>query len=294
MRSLISSEEARRRDAASVVIRRTLARGLMVCGLVVGGAFVCDVVAQDSQPPRRPSRRITNPVRGQRPPLTEEDSGVRVISTAEDTPTEAAPDETEQPRTPRRRRNTRDARVADAENPALRRTVEQLNGQVSQLTAQLAEMREQQRALVNFERLSRAEQRAENYRAQLRDVTQREANLQARLDQIEIDILPENIQMRAAGMGSLRADQVREQMQILLDKERTRTRTQLDLLAQSRTRLEAVIVSADAEVARLSETLNETTNTETATTAPPAEPVAAPVPTPEPAAPQTEGEPPRS
>lgn len=288
MRNLVSSELTRSSKAASIVIRRMLAGNLAVCALVVGGAFACNVAAQTQQP-RRPSRRITNPVRGQQPPLTEEDSGVRVISTADET-VPPAPYESDLPRTPRRSRNTR---AADTSSPALRRTVEQLNGQVSQLTAQLAEMREQQRALVNFERLSRAEQRAENYRAQLRDVTQREATLQARIDQIEIDILPENIQMRAAGMGSLRADQVREQMQTLLDKERTRTRTQLDLLAQSRTRLEAVITSADAEVARLSEMLNESTTTETAA-APPVEPVAAPVTTPEPAAPQTEGEPPLS
>ena len=287
MRSLVSSELLRSDQGMSMP--RTLINHFTACTLIVCGAFVCSIVAQDSQPTRRPSRRITNPVRGQQPPLTE-DSGVRIISTAEDTATEAAPSEVEQPR-PSRRRNT-SADAANANNSTLRRTVEQLNGQVSQLTAQLAEMREQQRALVNFERLSRAEQRAENYRAQLRDVTQREAALQARLDQIEIDILPENIQMRAAGMGSLRADQVREQMQTLLDKERTRTRTQLDLLTQSRTRLEAVIVSADAEVARLSETLNETTTTETAA-APPAEPVAAPVVTPEPTEPQTDGEPPR-
>ena len=129
-------------------------------------------------------------------------------------------------------------------------------------------MREQQKTLVNFERLSRAEQRAEGYRTQLRDVVQREATLQSRLEQIEFDILPENIEQRAAGNGSLRSEQVREQMRRLLDSERTRSQSQLDLLTQSRIRLEQAIITADAEVARISESVNDIPRTNATTNAP--------------------------
>jgi predicted RNase H-like nuclease (RuvC/YqgF family) len=202
-------------------------------------------------------------VRGQRQPPIETDD-LRVISTVEDAETEAG--ETA-PRNSRSRA-ARPVAPANQDERSMRRTIEQLNGQITRLSAELSDMREQQKTLVNFERLSRAEQRAEAYRAQLRDVVQREATLQARLEQIEFDILPENIEQRAAGNGSLRSEQVREQMRRMLDSERTRSQSQLELLTQSRLRLEQAIITADAEVARISESVNDTTTRANAATTP--------------------------
>lgn len=227
------------------------------CGVIVALTFAC-VIAASHVPAqtstRRPSRRSTNPARTQRQPPVETDD-LRVISTVEDAETEAQ-------ETAPRSRNARTTRptapAANQDERSMRRTIEQLNGQITRLSAELSDMREQQKTLVNFERLSRAEQRAEGYRAQLRDVVQREANLQSRLEQIEIDILPENIEQRAAVNGSLRSEQVREQMRRLLDSERTRTQSQLELLTQSRIRLEQAIGNADAEVARINESVNDT------------------------------------
>src|SRR5262245_40802479 len=49
----------------------------------------------------------------------------------------------------------------DPEQVRLRKTITDLSGQVNKLADKLSQMEEQQRALVDIERLSRAEQRAE-------------------------------------------------------------------------------------------------------------------------------------
>jgi hypothetical protein len=112
-------------------------------------------------------------------------------------------------------------------------------------------MREQQRALVNLERLTRAEQRAESLRSQLRDVTDKEFALQERAAQIEDELRPENIGRRAALTGTLRPEELREQIQRSLERERERVRAQVQLLTTSRTRLEGAVGSADTEVERI-------------------------------------------
>jgi chromosome segregation ATPase len=108
-------------------------------------------------------------------------------------------------------------------------------------------MEEQQRTLVDMERLSRAETRAENMRAQLRDVQAKEADLQARLEQVEYDLKPENIERATQTFGSTRPEEVRAARQRQLENERTRIQSQLQLMAQSRARLETAIANADAE-----------------------------------------------
>ena len=249
------------------------------CALIFGSLAVVTSAAQTANTDQpRPSRRITNPVRGQRPPLPPDGDDLRIISTAEEEAADAEEGQSRQ-RATRRDGNTRSATRGETESE-LRRTVERLSRQVSRLSAELGDMREQQRSLVDLERLSRAEQRAENYRAQLRDVVAREATLQARLDQISIDILPQNIEARAAGAGSLRAEEVRDQMRRLLENERARVQTQLDLLAQSRVRLEQVILNTDTEVARLSARLDETAQTSQMANDNVAQPVVTPLPAP--------------
>jgi chromosome segregation ATPase len=133
----------------------------------------------------------------------------------------------------------------------MRRTVNRLSKQVDQLSTKLSQIEGQQRALVDLERLSRAEQRAEAFRAQLRDVYAKEAELQARLEQIEYDIKPESIERSTAFYGTTRPDEARETRRRQLESERTRLQSQLNLMTTSRTRLESAIALADTEVERL-------------------------------------------
>lgn len=225
--------------------------------LLVGFCLV-NASAQGTRNKR--SRRITNPVRSSAPvaqptpasPATTTTSDARIISTADDPLTDDA--ETDDPPqvTPRRTsRSSRNAPAADVEQDTTRRTVNRLSRQVDKLTNKIDQIEGQQRALVDLERLSRAEQRAEAFRAQLRDVQAKEADLQSRAEQIEYDLKPENIERSTAFVGTTRPDEVRETRRRQLENEKTRVRAQLDLLLTSRTRLESAIALADTEVERL-------------------------------------------
>jgi hypothetical protein len=93
-----------------------------------------------------------------------------------------------------------------------------------------------------------AAQRAEKLRAQLRDVQAEEAELQTRVEQLDTDLRPENIEHYFAGTGSTRPEELREQRRRQLQNEKNRALMRLDQLAASRTRLEYAIVNADAEI----------------------------------------------
>jgi phage shock protein A len=235
---------------------------LTIATLLVIGLCFASVSAQT--PRNRRSRRITNPVTTtntpaaqptpEQPPAT--NSEARIISTADDPANDDLDDNNPPPATTRRTSRTR-ATSADPNQDSMRRTVNRLSRQVDTLTDKLNQIEGQQRALVDLERLSRAEQRAEAFRAQLRDVQAKEADLQSRLEQIEYDIKPENIERNTAFYGTTRPDEVRETRRRQLENERTRIRSQLDLISTSRTRLESAIALADTEVERLRARLDE-------------------------------------
>jgi chromosome segregation ATPase len=118
-----------------------------------------------------------------------------------------------------------------------------------------------------------AEQLAESLRSQLRDVIAKESELQTRLQQIDEDLKPENIQRSIALIGSLRPEELREQRRQQLEKDRASVSAQLDAIAGSRTRLESSIARAEAEADRertaVETTAAPTTDTRTATTTAP-------------------------
>ncbi len=225
---------------------------LLVALAIVGLCFV-DVSAQRTRTKR--SRRITNPkptatsttpIAQPTPPV---DSDVRIISTADDPPV-GTTDEDQPPATTRRTSRSRSTTVAD-EPESTRRTVNRLSQQVDKLTDKINQIEGQQRALVDLERLSRAEQRAEGFRAQLRDVQAKEADLQSRLEQIEYDLKPENIERNSSFYGTTRPEDVRDARRRQLENEKSRIQSQLTLIQTSRIRLESAIALADTEVERL-------------------------------------------
>lgn len=91
-----------------------------------------------------------------------------------------------------------------------------------------------------------AKEQAAKLRAQLTDVQANEKEQQTRLQQLEEELKPENIEQSLAGVGSTHPEELREQRRSQLEKERNGVRTQLDQLAVSRTRLETAIAAADA------------------------------------------------
>jgi chromosome segregation ATPase len=112
-------------------------------------------------------------------------------------------------------------------------------------------MEEQQRSMYDLERLSRAEQRAETFRTQLRDVQAKETDLQLQLDQLDYALLPEQIERSVATYGTTHPEVAREQRKKQLENNRLKVKAQFDQLEQSRVRLEAAISTADLEVERL-------------------------------------------
>jgi chromosome segregation ATPase len=138
----------------------------------------------------------------------------------------------------------------------MKRTIRSLSTQVDKLSDKLKQMEESQRSLVDLERLSRAEQRSAQLHSDLRDVQSKEADLQARLEDVEFALKPENIERSTAVYGSTRPEEVREQRRKTLESERQRLQKQLGLLADSRTRLEQSIATTDEELDRLHKRLD--------------------------------------
>jgi len=93
---------------------------------------------------------------------------------------------------------------------------------------------------------SSAQEIAVNLRLQLSEVEIRQAEMQARDEQLEEDLKPENIERSLAGVGSLHPESLREQRRRQLENARARVRIQLDELDRRHTRLEAAIAEADA------------------------------------------------
>jgi hypothetical protein len=91
-----------------------------------------------------------------------------------------------------------------------------------------------------------AQEMAANLRLQLSEVEVRQAELQARDEQLVEDLKPENIERSLAGIGSTHPETLREQVRRQLELARARVRVQLDELDRSHISLEAAIADADA------------------------------------------------
>jgi phage shock protein A len=109
-------------------------------------------------------------------------------------------------------------------------------------------MQEDDRYQLDMERLTRAEQRAEQLRAQLMDIQSKIADFEAKLEQIDFALRPENIENSTAGYGSTRPEAARDARKKQLESERTRVQAQLKLAETSRSRLEGAVSNADSEV----------------------------------------------
>jgi predicted nucleic acid-binding Zn-ribbon protein len=224
--------------------------------LILSILFVLVGVESGAQQRRKPSRRVTNPVASPSPTPTPRSSvdsqrEAEIISTAE----EGLVEDPATGRTssvlnqPARRRTV----AGESDPDGMRNSVDQLSTQMSKLHDRLAAMEDEQKSLVYLERLSRAEQRAEDLRAQLRDVQSKELDYDARMEQLQNDLRPENIDMSIATFGSTRPEDIRAQRRLQLENERKRIQAQLALLDKSRTRIEAALSTADLEVDKLRE-----------------------------------------
>jgi hypothetical protein len=199
--------------------------------------------------PAAPKPVITNPTIA--PPdstKTPADTGdVKIISTADQTKEQSS--ETLQGWKPK---VTAPAPApADEGGDTESSTIKELSNQVNRLNNKLTQMQEDDRYQLDMERLTRAEQRAEQIRGQLMDIQGKIADFEARLEQLDYALRPENIEQATQGYGSTRPEVARETRRKQLESERGRVQAQLKLAETSRARLETAVVNADAEVDNL-------------------------------------------
>ena len=120
----------------------------------------------------------------------------------------------------------------------LRKTIERLRTENERLRARVADLEKRVDAQSIRDRLVQEEQRVENILSQLVAIGEKEAPLQSRLAEVEEQSRPENIEQMAPA-GSLRPEEVREATRRRLTSEQARLRSQLELLQQSRMRLQS-------------------------------------------------------
>jgi chromosome segregation ATPase len=168
---------------------------------------------------------------------------VKIISTADQTTDTAEPAQSPEPKKPKAATPSNQGSPED-----MQQTITNLSKQVDRLADKLSQMQEDDRYQLDMERLTRAEQRAEQLRMQLVDVQSKIADLEAQLEGIEFALRPENIERATATFGSTRPEEARQARQRQLESERTRVKAQLRILQTSQTRLEVSCANADNEV----------------------------------------------
>lgn len=128
--------------------------------------------------------------------------------------------------------------------------------------------------------VSAVELQIERLRSQLRDVIDREAQLQDRARQLEDDLRPESIERSVAAIGTTDAAALRASRREQIEKQKAEVDTQLSEAAAKRARLEAEVGAAEAEAVRLKAAALGAENTAprpAPVAAPAAAPAAAPV-----------------
>jgi hypothetical protein len=195
--------------------------------------------------PAAPKPVITNPTIAP-PDATKTPAGtgdVKIISTADST--REASSETLQGWKPKV------TAPEPTEPDKMEQTISNLSNQVNRLNDKLTQMQEDDRYQLDMERLTRAEQRAEQLRGQLMDIQSKIADFESRLEQLDFALRPENIDASIAGYGSTRPEVAREARRKQLESEKGRVQVQLKLAETSRTRLEVAVANADTEVDNL-------------------------------------------
>lgn len=215
----------------------------------------CCLIEADAQTKKkRTTRRTTTKPAAPKPVITNPPiapptetaqapaNDVKIISTADAT---AEPAESPEPAA-----SASPAKKAQSEgsNEEMQKTINNLSNQVERLNDKLSQMNDDDRYHLDMERLTRAEQRAEQLRGQLIDTESKMADLESRLEGIEYSLRPENIDRATQGYGSTRPEEARDARRKQLETERTRVKAQLGLLQTSKARLAVACTAADNEV----------------------------------------------
>ena len=170
-----------------------------------------------------------------------------IISRAEDIPSESQQTVVSEPvaQPP--------AESVDDKIDASNKRIKELNSRIKSLEAnQKNEYDEKQkRLLLNLDILSRAEQRAESLRKQLFDLIEKESSVKSRLDELDINSRPENIERTSAFSGSLHPEEIRDQRKKSLDAEKKNLEDLLVQIQSNHTVLQQSVEKADLLVEKV-------------------------------------------
>ena len=146
------------------------------------------------------------------------------------------------------------ARPAGAEFEQLRKKVQQLTAENARLRAKVADLERRVQVQALRDRLVQEEDRAIKLQAQLLALGEQEANVQPQLDSINEQLRPENLD-KLQIYGSLRPEEVRESTRRRLTGQQRALQSQLQLIQQSRTRLQSSLAMTDLLIQKLRQQL---------------------------------------
>ena len=144
-----------------------------------------------------------------------------------------------------------------AEAETLKRNVQQLSYEIQQLKGKLAGYEKDRLATTLQEQLEREQDRGEKFQLHLIEISEKEAPLLARMDQINQQLKPEAVERTLAGVGSVHPEDLRDETKKAWSNERFRVQMQLDVLRQDRYRTQQSLATTDAAIARLKLKLQE-------------------------------------
>jgi uncharacterized protein YlxW (UPF0749 family) len=101
---------------------------------------------------------------------------------------------------------------------------------------------------VSAQETADANRRLDELRTELHQAQDRKAELMIRLEQLNFDLRPENIERHFNGFGSTHPEELRESRRRQLQTEKDRVVVQLEQLQSSCTRLEAEVNTAQANL----------------------------------------------
>jgi peptidoglycan hydrolase CwlO-like protein len=92
------------------------------------------------------------------------------------------------------------------------------------------------------------QERADALRQQLEELKSKQLDLQSRVQTLDEQLKPENIEKSLAGVGSTKPEDLRELKRTQLETEKQNVQKQLELLLQTQVRIENGLAQADAQV----------------------------------------------
>jgi predicted nucleic acid-binding Zn-ribbon protein len=139
---------------------------------------------------------------------------------------------------------------ANGDLTQMRKSMKQLTSDNEGLRAKVADLERRLRNHSIRDRMTQEEQRAINLEEKLFSIATEEENLQIQLEEVNEQLRPENIEQLQV-MGSLRPEEVRESTRRKLANKQSRIQGQMQLLQQSRVRIQSSITVTDMLILNL-------------------------------------------